>query len=261
MSTEIAISARRVTVKFGPRTILNNLNLDIYPGEVTALLGPNGAGKSTLLKVLCAETSSSAQLSYFGTRKADWPAGKLARHMGMLPQHSTLTFPFLAHEVVELGAIPLQVTNKEARHIAHENMCKTGVEHLASRSYPSLSGGEKQRLHLARVLTQLHHSGTQKILMLDEPTSALDLAHQHKTLAIARTLAKKEQCAVVVVLHDLNLASQYADRILMLHQGDIICDADPWHALLPERIEEVYGFHSLVAAHPTLGFPQVHPRA
>ncbi|WP_200854433.1 heme ABC transporter ATP-binding protein, partial [Klebsiella pneumoniae] len=98
-----------------------------------------------------------------------------------------------------------------------------------------------------------------RILMLDEPTSALDLAHQHNTLQLARQLADEEQCAVVVVLHDLNLAAQYSDRLILLHQGKIVCDAAPWQALTAERIEQVYGYQALVAAHPTRDFPMVYP--
>lgn len=111
------------------------------------------------------------------------------------------------------------------------------VTHLSERLYPSLSGGEKQRVHLARVLTQLHHSGDQCILMLDEPTSALDLAHQHNTLKIARELADNHNAAVIVVLHDLNLAAQYSDRLVVLKDGNLVCDGSPWEALEPSMIE------------------------
>ncbi len=162
---------------------------------------------------------------------------------------------------MELGAIPLTVSNKETSALALHYMEKTDVLHLADRLYPALSGGEKQRLHLARVLTQLHQSGEKKILMLDEPTSALDLAHQHNTLKIAREAAKAEGAAVVVVLHDLNLAAQYADRLVLLHNGKLVCDATPWNALTPERIEQVYGYQSIVTKHPSLDFPQVHSAA
>ncbi len=138
-------------------------------------------------------------------------------------------------------------------------MLKTDVLHLAASLYPSLSGGGKQRLHLARVLTHLHQAAQQRILMLDETTSALDLAHQHNTLQLARQLADEEQCAVVVVLHDLNLAAQYSDRLILLHQGKIVCDATPWPPLTAERIEQVYGYQALVAVHPTRDFPMVYP--
>ncbi|MCA0936554.1 heme ABC transporter ATP-binding protein [Vibrio alginolyticus] len=255
------LSGRNISMKYGSRVVLDDISIDIRAGEVTALLGPNGAGKSTLLKLLCGEIPSHNDIEYFGQAKDCWQPEDIAKHLAMLPQHSTLTFPFLAREVVELGAIPLAVSNKETSALALHYMEKTDVLHLADRLYPALSGGEKQRLHLARVLTQLHHSGEKKILMLDEPTSALDLAHQHNTLKIAREAAKAEGAAVVVVLHDLNLAAQYADRLVLLHNGKLVCDATPWDALTPERIEQVYGYQSIVTKHPSLNFPQVHSAA
>lgn len=259
MSNRPAIQARNITVKFAKRTLLDDLDINIYSGQVTALLGPNGAGKSTLLKVLSGEIKSQAELHYFGLEQHSWQPNNLAKHLAILPQQSTLNFPFLAQEVVELGALPLCLSQQQTHNIALHYMQKTDIVERAETLYPALSGGEKQRLHLARVLTQLHHSGDKKILMLDEPTSALDLAHQHNTLNIARTLATEENCAVVVVLHDLNLAAQYADRIAMLHKGKLVCDAPPRQALTSTRIQQVYGYHSLVASHPTLDFPMVYP--
>lgn len=255
------LSGRNISMKFGNRVVLDDISIDIRAGEVAALLGPNGAGKSTLLKLLCGETPSQNDIDYFGQSKDRWQPENIARHLAMLPQHSTLTFPFLAREVVELGAIPLSLSSNETRKLALHYMEKTDVLHLADRLYPALSGGEKQRLHLARVLTQLHQSDDKKILMLDEPTSALDLAHQHNTLRIAREAATKDNAAVVIVLHDLNLAAQYADRLVLLHKGKLVCDASPWDALTPERIEQVYGYQSIVTKHPSLDFPQVHSAA
>ncbi|ENE9288486.1 hemin ABC transporter, ATP-binding protein HutD [Vibrio cholerae] len=255
----IAIQGRDLCVTYGSRQVLDHVDITLRCGEVAALLGPNGAGKSTLLKLLCGEMSGAGKLDYLGVPASQWPAEKLANHLGILPQQSSLTFPFTAQEVVELGAIPLNLPRKEVERVARHYMLKTDVLHLAASLYPSLSGGEKQRLHLARVLTQLHQAGQQRILMLDEPTSALDLAHQHNTLQLARQLADEEQCAVVVVLHDLNLAAQYSDRLILLHQGKIVCDAAPWQALTAERIEQVYGYQALVAAHPTRDFPMVYP--
>ncbi|EEY45508.1 heme ABC transporter ATP-binding protein [Vibrio mimicus] len=255
----IAIQGSDLCVTYGSRLVLDHVDITLCCGEVAALLGPNGAGKSTLLKLLSGEMASTGSLRYFDRPSEQWPAEKLARHLGILPQQSTLSFPFTAQEVVELGAIPLRLPRKEVECVARYYMQKTDVLHLASSLYPSLSGGEKQRLHLARVLTQLHQAGKQRILMLDEPTSALDLAHQHNTLQLARQLANEEECAVVVVLHDLNLAAQYADRMILLHQGKIVCDATPWQALTAERIEQVYGYQALIAAHPTRDFPMVYP--
>lgn len=254
-----ALKASEIHVKFGSKVILDNVSIEIEAGKVTTLLGPNGAGKSTLLKALCQEIESQGHIDYFGQERALWSPSTLAKHVAMLPQHSTLTFPFLANEVVELGGIPLQESNRAVTKIAQEKMNTADVSHLADRLYPSLSGGEKQRVHLARVLTQLHHSGDQTVLMLDEPTSALDLAHQHNTLKVARKMADEQNAAVIVVLHDLNLAAQYSDRLIVLKDGQLVCDGTPWNALTPEMIEEVYGYRSIIEKHPTMNFPQVHP--
>lgn len=255
----IAVQGTDLCVTYGARQVLDHVDITLHCGEVVALLGPNGAGKSTLLKLLCGEMSGVGQLNYFGIPATQWAAEQLANHLGILPQQSSLSFPFTAQEVAELGAIPLNLARKEVERVARHYMQKTDVLHLASSLYPALSGGEKQRLHLARVLTQLHQAGEQRILMLDEPTSALDLAHQHNTLQLARQLADEQACAVVIVLHDLNLAAQYADRLVLLHQGKIVCDAPPWQALTAQRIKQVYGYEALVAAHPNRDFPMVYP--
>ncbi len=260
MTYQTALSGQSISIKFGSRVILDNIDIAVKSGQVTALLGPNGAGKSTLLKVLSGELPANCQIEYFGKNRDEWQASSLAKHVALLPQHSTLTFPFLAKEVAQLGAIPLTMPNSEIEALALKNMRITDVAHLAESRYPALSGGEKQRLHLARVLTQLTQSEDKKLLMLDEPTSALDLPHQHKTLKIARDLADRDNAAVVVVLHDLNLAAQYSDRLVVLHEGKIVADAGPWQALTTDMLEQVYGYDALIQPHPTLGFPQVMPQ-
>ncbi len=264
MQHEIAIKAQHLTLQYGKKQILNDVSLDIRLGEVTALLGPNGTGKSSLLKLLCGEASlaqqanSKASLQYFGKPAANWDKQQLARHLGMLPQSSTLSFPFLVEEVVELGGLPLNASKAELCIIAREKMKQVGILPMAKQLYPQLSGGEKQRVHLARVLTQLHYAQSNRIFMLDEPTAALDLAHQHNTLQLVKDMAKTGT-AVVVVLHDLNLAAQYADRILLLDQGDIMCDGNAWHTLTASNIEQVYGQKVLLSEHPQHGFPVIMP--
>lgn len=261
---EIAIKAQHLTLQYGKKRILNDVSLNIRLGEVTALLGPNGTGKSSLLKLLCGEASlaqqanSNASLQYFGKPVASWDKKQLARHLGMLPQHSTLSFPFLVEEVVELGGLPLNASKAELGIIAKEKMEQVGILAMAKQLYPQLSGGEKQRVHLARVLTQLHYAQSNRIFMLDEPTSALDLAHQHNTLQLVQDMAKTGT-AVVVVLHDLNLAAQYADRILLLDQGSIISDGNAWDTLTELNIEQIYGQKVLISPHPQYGFPVIMP--
>lgn len=256
MTTPV-ISAKNLNLSFGNRKIIDDLSIDIYAGQVTALMGSNGAGKSSLLKILNGEIPSESDVYYLNKSRTEWDKIELAKYVGMLPQHSTLSFPFLAQEVVELGAMPLALPNSEIKPLASEMMRKVDVSDLANRLYPSLSGGEKQRVHLARVLLQIS-SSENKILMLDEPTSALDLAHQHSTLALARELAA-EGAAVIVVLHDLNLAAQYSDRMIFLNNGKIVEDDSPWEALNSELIEDVYGFKTFIEKHPKHQYPVVYP--
>lgn len=257
----VAISANNLQLSLGGKIILDRVSLDIFAGEVTALLGPNGAGKSSLLKMLCRETSytdnNDANLSFFGSDVKAWSRSDLAVHLGVLPQHSNLTFSFTVREVVELGLMPLQLEKIDANELLNQMMAKTDVRHLEDRLFPTLSGGEKQRVHFARVLTQISQAKEKQILMLDEPTSALDLAHQHKTLTIAREMANAG-AAVIVVLHDLNLAAQYSDRVLVLNDGNIQADGTPWSALTTSMLNQVYGQDTLIAKHPKYDYPVVY---
>ncbi|UUM31363.1 heme ABC transporter ATP-binding protein [Vibrio japonicus] len=253
-STSIAV--RHLSVELSQRTILDDVSFELKKGEFTALLGPNGTGKSTLLKAITGEVHSHGDVMLFGRNKTYWPSGNLARHLGVLPQSSSLSFNFTSREVVSLGGIGLNMPNHQLEQLVVSNMEKTDVIHLADRSYPTLSGGEKQRVHLARVLTQLEQGGNNKILLLDEPTSALDLHHQHSTLALAKSLAK-QGATVVAVLHDLNLAAQYADRLMILNKGNIVADAPPKYALKSDIIERVYQHKVSIIPHPELGHPVV----
>ncbi len=250
------VEIRHLSVTLGSKKILDDIELTLNRGEFTVLLGPNGTGKSTLLKALTGELNTKGEFSLFGHPRDQWSASLLAKHLGVLPQSSSLSFNFMAQEVIELGGIGLTMPNHQLAQVVQHNMRQTDVKHLADRSYPTLSGGEKQRVHLARVLTQLEQSGDNKILLLDEPTSALDIHHQHTTLALAREQANNG-ATVVAVLHDLNLAAQYADRIVILNQGKIVADAEPKQALQPEIIEAVYHHKVDIIPHPTYGHPVV----
>ncbi|EGU45509.1 hemin importer ATP-binding subunit [Vibrio ichthyoenteri ATCC 700023] len=253
-STTVAIE--HLSVSLGGRTILDNVHLTLQRGQFTALLGPNGTGKSTLLKALTGEISARGEFALFGQARENWPSALLAKNFGVLPQSSSLSFNFMAREVVALGGLGLSMPREALDNVIDKNMQLTDVLHLSNRAYPTLSGGEKQRVHLARVLTQLEQSGGNKVLLLDEPTSALDIHHQHTTLALAQHLAQ-QGATVVAVLHDLNLAAQYADRIVILNQGVIVTDDTPEKALNSSVIEQVYQHKVSVISHPTLGHPVV----
>jgi iron complex transport system ATP-binding protein len=256
-----AISCKNIHLKLGGKVILDDISLQIYQGQVTTLLGPNGAGKSSLLKILADEIkatpSAQSEIHYFNEVKKNWNRTQLAKHVGILPQQSSLTFAFTVREVVELGLLPLSLSRTQADKVINEMLEKVDTLNLESRLYPLLSGGEKQRVHLARVLTQLSESGDKTVLMLDEPTSALDLSHQHNTLSIAREMAD-QGAAVIIVLHDLNLAAQYSDRVLILNKGKIQADGSPWEALTVEKIGQVYQHKVHILKHPSADYPVVY---
>ncbi|GAL02355.1 ABC-type hemin transport system ATPase component [Photobacterium aphoticum] len=252
----MSIEINHVSLKLGNKVLLDNVSTAFHAGQLTIILGPNGTGKSSLLKIITQEWETEGNLRFFGRAAQDWKPAELAASLGVLPQSSSLTFAFTVTEVVELGGLALSAPQRQIAAIAQENMQKTDVAHLAQRLYPSLSGGEKQRVHLARILTQLSGSSRPPILLLDEPTSALDIGHQHKTLQLAKAQAQAG-ATVVAVIHDLNLAAQYADRILILNHGHIVADGTPAEVLVADTIEDVYGWPVQVIPHPTEAYPVV----
>jgi iron complex transport system ATP-binding protein len=252
----MCITLEKAHLAFGDKVLVDNLSLSIKANTLTVILGKNGTGKSSLLKLLSGDISTQAKIAFYGKAKSLWHLEELASSVGFLPQHSELTFAFTVREVVELGGIRLKRKRAELHKIVDNMMALTEVSHLANRRYPSLSGGEKQRVHLARVLTQIYDAPREKIIMLDEPTSALDIRHQHKTLALAKQLSQ-EGAAVIAVLHDLNLAAKYGDRLLMLNQGKLVADGAPQTVLTPELIQRVYDWPTQVIPHPLHGYPVV----
>ncbi|MDT3275205.1 heme ABC transporter ATP-binding protein [Shewanella sp. SP2S2-4] len=254
--TKLSIS--KLDVSIGQKKVLSDINVQFKPGAVTALLGPNGAGKSTLLKALCQEISTPRQSIRLGhSQLVDWPRRELAKSLAVLPQHASLTFPFTVFEVVAMGLYPLTISHKEGEALVAEQLAQVGLTHLAKRSYPTLSGGEKQRVQLARVLTQLSQSPFPPILLLDEPTSALDLAQQHRVLELAQHLAHQQAYTVIVVLHDLNQAARYSDQLIVLKQGRIVSEGAPAEALSVNTIREVWDYEPVYLAAPEGGHPLI----
>ncbi len=257
------LEVKNITVKAGNKTLLDNASLKTEAGEVVAIVGANGAGKSTLLKAVCGDIKRTQGDVFINNKYLeDWDRCKLARVRAVLPQSSVLSFPFTVFEVALLGRNP-HIRGRETKRdcdIAHEALCATEADHLTERFYPTLSGGEQQRTQLARVLAQIWEKpeSSERLLLLDEPTSSLDLAHQHATLSLARKFAN-EGVGVLTVLHDLNLASQYADRVVMLKRGHLICEGSPRKVFNSETIREVFSIDSVVMEHPTLPCPLVIP--
>nr|WBO77626.1 heme ABC transporter ATP-binding protein [Streptomyces sp. SBE_14.2] len=248
--------AEALHVRLGTRDVLHGVDVAVRAGEVLALVGPNGAGKSTLLGALAADIAPAQGVVRIHGRPApDWSAPELALRRAVLPQSSALSFPFSVEEVVRMGRAPWAALGLEDDDAAvAEAMRRTEVAAFAARPFSALSGGERARVALARVLAQ-----RAPLLLLDEPTAALDLRHQELVLRLCRERAAAGD-AVVVVLHDLGLAAAYAHRVAILRGGRVAADGPPEEVFSEELLSEVYDQPVEVLPHPRTGGILVTPR-
>ena len=265
MAGSVALRAHDLGWRIGDRWLLRGLNLGLTRGRVLAVIGPNGAGKSSLLALLAGDARPSEGGVWLedesgpdsATRPVDrLGAPELARRRAVLVQRPTLSFPFTVREVVAMGRAPWAGTEKEDSDsdVISESMVTAGVQSLADRRFPSLSGGEQALTSFARVLAQ-----QAAVLLLDEPTAALDLRHQEILMRTARSAARAGQ-AVLVVLHDIQLAAAYADDIAVLHAGRLIAHGEPDAVLTASLLSEVYQLSIDVFHHPRHGGLVVTPR-
>ena len=239
------LRARGVGVRAGNSSLLQAVDLQLAPGEVGAILGPNGAGKSTLLSVLAGlRAPDTGHVTLNGETVTPSQVHRLARHRAVLPQETAVAFDFRVQEVVELGRYPhhLQPSVNEVA-IVQAAMQATGVVAMAQRGLASLSGGERARVQLARVMAQIWErsaNGAPRWLLLDEPTAALDLRHQHETLSTVQRWAREQGVGVLAVLHDPNLALRYADRVWVLDGGLLQASGHPARVLRPALVQRVW---------------------
>ena len=254
------LRTQSLQIRRGAKIVLTDITLELRPGEVLGVLGPNGAGKSTLLGALCGELKPDQGKVWLDQDElAHWPGMQRAQRLAVLPQASTLEFAFRVEEVVGMGRLPHHSGRVRDDEIIEAALAAADVGHLHGRSYLALSGGERQRVHLARVLAQLWPGEAGQTLLLDEPTSMLDPLHQHTTLHAIRTFADRG-AAVLVILHDLNLAARYCDRILLLQDGRSFALDTPAKVLLPVPLKAVFGLEVLVQPHPERGHPLIIAR-
>lgn len=254
------LRADNLRVQRGSRTVLAGIDIALRPGQVLGVLGPNGAGKSTLLAALCDELpASEGRVSLDQRALADWPGQERAKRLAVLPQSSSLNFAFSVNEVVGMGRLPHASGRVRDAEIVAQALGAADALHLADRSYLALSGGERQRVHLARVLAQLWPGAEGQTLLLDEPTSMLDPLHQHTILQAVRDFAGRG-AAVLVILHDLNLAARYCDQLLLLQDGRPHAYGTPDEVLTADALEAVYGLQVLIHRHPERGHPLIIAR-
>jgi len=248
--------ARQVRVTLGGTRVLDGVDLQARAGEVVALVGPNGAGKSTLLGALTGDlTPESGAVLVDDQPLTSWTPTELALRRAVLPQQVTVTFPFTVTDVVQMGRAPWARTAASSLDdiAVRAALDDADIAHLAERHVPSLSGGERARVALARVLAQ-----ATQLVLLDEPTAALDVRHQELVLSIVRRRVANGDGAVVV-LHDLGLAAAYADRVAILADGHIVADGPPATVLTPELLTAVYQYPIDVIRHPGTGALLVLP--
>jgi iron complex transport system ATP-binding protein len=247
------LSADRASVARGGRRVLADVSVTVRPGALTALVGPNGAGKSSLLALLAGRLRPYAgRVTLDGQCLSLWDHPGLARRRAVLSQNVQLAFGFSALEVVLLGRCPHHrgVERASDRAVALEALRAVGALALHDRSLLELSGGEQQRVQLARVLAQVWERGDRPAyLLLDEPEAGLDVAHQHFVLGLARRLAG-EGLGVLAVLHDLNLAARYADDVALMFEGRVLRQGTPEAVLDPEPLSAAYGLRLKRSAVP-----------
>ncbi|NLD76290.1 MAG: heme ABC transporter ATP-binding protein [Acidimicrobiales bacterium] len=251
-----AIEAERLRVDLGPYTILDDVDLRVDGGSVVALVGPNGAGKTTLLRALAGDVALAAgEVRLAGRPAGDMSPTATARYRSVLGQRQELAFPFRVDEVVRMGRAPWldRSAPGEDDEVVEEAIAACDLALLRDRPVPSLSGGEQARVGLARVLAQ-----QSQLMLLDEPTAALDVRHQEAVFALLRRRADAGD-AVVVVVHDLSAAAAHADRVVLLHRGEVVLAAPPAEALRPDVLSLAYGHPLEVFASDSSGTMAVLP--
>ena len=262
------ISVQHLEFAHGRRTILQDVSLEISSGEVCALMGCNGAGKTTLMRLVCGDLAADAGEIRFNNRPLRaWSAADLAQVRAVMTQNPKLGFSFAAVDVVMLGRLPLHAgrAGRADAEAAYKLLELVDAADLAERDFLTLSGGEQQRIHLARALAQLRCDDMTdmrgRFLLLDEPTSNLDIKQQHLMLRLVRRLADAQGLGVVIIMHDLNMAAQCADTICLLNSGRVLACGSPARVLTQEHIALAFGLEVDVQAHPHSAAPLIVPTA
>jgi iron complex transport system ATP-binding protein len=240
--------------------LLQDISLNLDTGQVLGLAGPNGAGKSSLLRLIAGDIALGAgEMLLAGKRREDWPRRQLARRLAYLPQLSLLNFPYTVEEVVALGRMPHDSGRAIDAEILNEAMAATDITDLRERLYTQLSGGEKQRVQLARVFSQVWDAGEDGLLLLDEPTAALDLSHQQLILDAVHELSANG-CAVVLAIHDLNLVAGLAHNVAVLQGGQMVAYGFPAEIFTEQLFRDVFSIEVIIQQHPGRAQPLVISR-
>ncbi|MBP1325674.1 iron complex transport system ATP-binding protein [Leucobacter exalbidus] len=254
------LAAQHITLSYGDRRIVTDLDLDVPAGRITSIVGANGCGKSTLLRALARLLKpSSGRVTLDGKALHDYPSRELARILGLLPQSPIAPEGITVADLVGRGRHPHQ--GAFARWSAHDYevvadaLAATGLAELSERAVDELSGGQRQRVWIAMALAQ-----ESDVLLLDEPTTFLDVAHQVEVLDLLTDLNRERGTTIVMVLHDLNLAARYSDVLVAMASGSVCAHGAPGEILTPELVHEVFGLDCSIVPDAVSGTPLVLPK-
>ena len=249
------IQANGIQVGYGEKVILKNLSAEIPMGKITSIIGPNGCGKSTLLKALGRILDIKKGVIYLdGQEIHKMPTKALASKLAILPQSPIAPDGLTVEELISYGRYPYQKglgkLRPEDKRIIEWALEATGLENLREETVDNLSGGQRQRVWIAMALAQ-----ETDVILLDEPTTYLDMAYQMEVLELLEELNREHNCTIVMVLHDLNLASRFSDFMISMGGGNIIKAGTPWEVIVPEVLEEVYKIQANIVEDPDTGRP------
>jgi len=251
-----AIEIQDLLFAYDERTVIDGISLSVDAGEMVGILGPNGSGKTTLLKIVSAVLRGRGEVKLAGKDIRSYSRRELSRLFAVVPQESAVAFPYTVAEIVLMARAsfhsPLAFEGEKDLAVARQAMERTDTLALSNRYLHELSGGEKQRVMIARALAQ-----EPQILLLDEPSAFLDLQHQVQILDLMRQLNREQGPTIIAALHDLNLAALYFDRLVMLRDGKIYRDGSPENVITEETIRELYGVPVRIQRDPSVRRPQV----
>jgi len=257
------IDVRNIQVQKGQRTIVNGVSFRLQPGKITVLLGKNGAGKSTILETLSGKNPLlSGHIHWDGQPLANMNLQKLAQRRAVLSQKVNIAFPIQVSELVEMGSYVAQdpIPNAKLQTLVRHALREVEMEDFIHRNFNTLSGGEQKRVLLAKCIVQLnccHWADMPKYLFLDEPTASLDIEQQYKLTELIQRFVRRRNIGVFAILHDINLAAQFADEILLLKDGQLLFGGSPREALTPDLLRESLDIQSIVQKHPVYDCPYV----
>jgi len=258
--SRLELEARNLAVRYSPglEPALGGVSMGVPVGSMYAVLGPNGAGKSTLLRALLGLVRPESGQALLGDRASgSWAPRDRARRVGVVPQNETISFPLRARDLVAMGRYPylgpLAPASQRDDAVVAEALARCDVAGLADRYVDTLSGGELQRVRLARALAQ-----EPQTLVLDEPTASLDLRHEMEILHLLKGEAEGGR-TVFYTTHHLDLAARFADHILLLHRGKVMAEGSPAEVLQAEMVGRVFGWPVTVTADPVAGTPRITP--